>query len=57
LRFKRLDAIAANPIDQPDSGFASDQNQAIFLDNQNRQVEIPPCSKLQMAHYLFDFVQ
>jgi Phosphopantothenoylcysteine synthetase/decarboxylase len=56
LRNKRLDAIAANPIDRPDSGFASDQNQAIFLDNQARQVEIPPCSKLQMAHYLFDFV-
>lgn len=56
LRNKKLDAIAANPIDQPDSGFGSDQNRAIFLDNQGRQVEISPCSKLQMAHYLFDFV-
>ncbi|HAA27479.1 MAG TPA: bifunctional phosphopantothenoylcysteine decarboxylase/phosphopantothenate--cysteine ligase CoaBC [Cyanobacteria bacterium UBA8553] len=56
LRNKKLDAIAANPIDQPDSGFGSDQNRAIFLDNQNRQVEIPPCSKLQMAHHLFDFI-
>lgn len=57
LRNKKLDAIAANPIDQPDSGFGSDQNQAIFLDNQGRQVEISPCSKLQMAHHLFDFVR
>lgn len=57
LRFKNLDAIAANPIDQPDSGFGSENNKAIFLDKQGRQLEIPPCSKLQMAHYLFDFVQ
>jgi phosphopantothenoylcysteine decarboxylase/phosphopantothenate--cysteine ligase len=57
LRNKKLDAIVANPIDRPDSGFGSDQNRAIFLDNQGRQVEILPCSKLQMAHYLFDFIQ
>lgn len=57
LRCKKLDAIAANPIDQPDSGFGSDNNKAIFLDKQGRQLELPPCSKLQMAHYLFDFVQ
>jgi len=57
LRSKKLDAIVANPINQPDSGFGSDNNKATFIDNQGRQVEISPCSKLQMAHYLFDFVQ
>ena len=51
-----LDAIAANPIDKPNSGFGSDTNQAIFVDKQGRQVEIEPCSKLQLAHHLFDFV-
>lgn len=56
LQEKKLDAIVANPIDQPDSGFGSERNQAIFLDRK-RQVEIAPCSKLQMAHYLFDFVR
>ncbi len=56
LRNKKLDAIAANPIDKPNSGFGSDSNQAIFLDKQGRQVEIEPCSKLQLAHHLFDFV-
>jgi phosphopantothenoylcysteine decarboxylase/phosphopantothenate--cysteine ligase len=56
LRKKKLDAIAANPIDKPNSGFGSDTNQAIFLDQQGRQVEIEPCSKLQLAHHLFDFV-
>ncbi|TVP67320.1 MAG: bifunctional phosphopantothenoylcysteine decarboxylase/phosphopantothenate--cysteine ligase CoaBC [Nodularia sp. (in: Bacteria)] len=55
LQNKNLDMIVANPIDQPDSGFGSDNNQAIFLDKQGNQREIPPCSKLQMAHYLFDF--
>ena len=57
LQEKKLDAIVANPIDQPDSGFGSDNNQAVFIDNQGRQLEIPSCSKLQMAHYLFDFIQ
>jgi phosphopantothenoylcysteine decarboxylase/phosphopantothenate--cysteine ligase len=57
LQEKKLDAIVANPIDKPDSGFGSDNNRAIFLDNQKRQMEIEHCSKLQMAHYLLDFVQ
>ncbi|MBE9224991.1 bifunctional phosphopantothenoylcysteine decarboxylase/phosphopantothenate--cysteine ligase CoaBC [Phormidium sp. LEGE 05292] len=57
LKRKKLDAIAANPIDKLNSGFASDNNQAILLDSQGRQVEIPPCSKLEMAHLLYDFVQ
>ena len=56
LARKNLDAIVANPIDEPDSGFGSDNNKAIFLDKQGRQVEIAPCSKLQMAHHLFDFL-
>lgn len=56
LRQKGLDAIVANPIDQPDSGFGSDQNQAIFLDRTGRQLAIEPCSKLEMAHRLFDFL-
>ena len=57
LKEKKLDAIAANPIDQPGAGFGSDTNHAIFLDAQGGQMEIEPCSKLQLAHYLFDFVQ
>jgi len=57
LQRKQLNAIVANPIDQPDSGFGSDQNRAIFLDHQGRKLAIDPCSKLQMAHHLLDFVQ
>ncbi len=57
MQRKKLDAIAANAIDQPDSGFASDTNRAVLLDNRGRQVEIKLCTKLQMAHHLFDFVQ
>lgn len=53
---KHLDAIAANPIDQPESGFGSDYNQAIFIDHLGRQVQISS-SKLQIAHQLFDFIQ
>lgn len=57
LQEKKLDAIVANPIDEADSGFGSDNNRAIFLDRQKRQIAIEHCSKLQMAHYLLDFVQ
>lgn len=56
LQSKKLDAIVANPIDQVDSGFGTDNNQAVFLDNLGRQVEIAPCTKLQLAHHLFDFI-
>ncbi|MBW4493650.1 MAG: bifunctional phosphopantothenoylcysteine decarboxylase/phosphopantothenate--cysteine ligase CoaBC [Oscillatoria princeps RMCB-10] len=57
LQEKKLDAIAANPIDLPNSGFASDFNRAVFLDAGGRQAEIAPCSKFQLAHHLFDFVR
>ncbi|HBB31670.1 MAG TPA: bifunctional phosphopantothenoylcysteine decarboxylase/phosphopantothenate--cysteine ligase CoaBC [Cyanobacteria bacterium UBA8803] len=56
LNNKKLDAIVANPVDQANAGFGSDNNQAIFLDARGNQQTIEPCSKLQMAHYLFDFV-
>jgi phosphopantothenoylcysteine decarboxylase/phosphopantothenate--cysteine ligase len=56
LHNKNLDAIVANPIDQPESGFGSDNNKAIFINKQGRQIEIAPCSKLEMAHHLFDFL-
>jgi phosphopantothenoylcysteine decarboxylase/phosphopantothenate--cysteine ligase len=56
LKHKGLDAIAANPIDQPASGFGTDTNQAILLDRQGRRREVAPGSKLAMAHQLYDFV-
>ena len=56
LQTKNLDAIAANPIDLPNSGFGSDFNSAVFIDA-NRQLEIPACSKLQLAHHLYDFIR
>jgi len=57
LKRKGLDAIVANPIDQPDGGFGSDRNQAIFLDSQGQKMAIAPCCKLEMAHHLFDFLR
>jgi phosphopantothenoylcysteine decarboxylase / phosphopantothenate---cysteine ligase len=56
LQRKGLDAIVANPIDQPDSGFGGDRNQAIVIDFQGRQRAIAPCTKLEMAHQIFDFL-
>ncbi len=56
LHRKNLDAIITNPIDRENSGFGSDRNQAIYMDRQGNRLEIPLCSKLEMAHYIFDFL-
>ncbi len=56
LKRKNLDMIVANPIDQPGSGFGSDTNQAIVLTKGGDRLDIPPCSKLELAHQIFDFV-
>jgi phosphopantothenoylcysteine decarboxylase/phosphopantothenate--cysteine ligase len=55
LQRKGLDAIVANPIDQPNSGFGSDQNQAVILDRTGQTAAIAPCSKLELAHRVLDF--
>lgn len=55
LRVKKLDVIAANAIDKIGSGFGSDTNQAVLINSAGQQVEIASCSKLEMAHRLFDF--
>lgn len=57
LRSKGLDAIVANPIDLPGVGFGSDRNQAIFFAAEGQRLEIPLCSKLEIAHRLWDFVR
>jgi len=56
LQRKGLDAIVANPIDQPESGFGSDRNQAVLLKKTGEKVVIPPCSKLEMAHRIYDAI-
>jgi phosphopantothenoylcysteine decarboxylase / phosphopantothenate---cysteine ligase len=54
LHRKQLDAIVANPVDLPDSGFGSDRNQAVLLKQNGERIDIPPCSKLEMAHQILD---
>ncbi len=56
LIHKNLDVIVANPIDQPDSGFGSDMNQAVILSKEGDRQDIPPSTKLGLAHQLFDFL-
>lgn len=56
LKRKGLDAIVANPVDQPGSGFGTDTNQAILIDRNGQQYPIAPCSKLEMAHQIFDIL-
>jgi phosphopantothenoylcysteine decarboxylase/phosphopantothenate--cysteine ligase len=54
LQRKGLDAIVANPIDVPGSGFGGDRNQAILLTKTGDKLTIPPCTKLDLAHQLWD---
>ncbi|AFY57001.1 phosphopantothenoylcysteine decarboxylase/phosphopantothenate--cysteine ligase [Rivularia sp. PCC 7116] len=54
LQRKNLDAIVANPIDEIGSGFGSDTNKAIYIDRKGKEVEIPMCSKLEMAHRVLE---
>ncbi len=57
LKRKGLDAIATNPVDLPNSGFGSNQNQAVLIDKHGHQLEISNCSKLSMSHKLLDFIR
>ena len=56
LQRKGLDAIAANAVNHAETGFGTDTNQAIFLHKDGKQQQTPLCSKLELAHRLFDFL-
>ncbi len=56
LKRKQLDAIVANPIDKPNSGFGSLDNEAVILAADGRQVAVARSSKLRLAHQLYDFL-
>lgn len=53
---KGLDAIAANSVNTSQSGFGTDNNQAIFINKNGNVLSTPHCSKLELAHRLFDFL-
>ncbi len=56
LRRKGLDAIAANMVNTSHTGFGTDTNQATFISKSGHTVSTPLCSKLELAHRLFDFL-
>lgn len=56
LKNKQLDVIVANPIDRPDSGFGTSNNQATILSASGQQKEVAHGSKLLLAHQLYDFL-
>jgi phosphopantothenoylcysteine decarboxylase/phosphopantothenate--cysteine ligase len=54
LHRKGLDGIVANPVDVAGSGFGGDRNQAVLLLKSGDRRVIPPCTKLELAHQLWD---
>ena len=53
---KGLDAIAANVVGGQNTGFGTDTNQATFIKANGDTLSTPICSKLELAHRLFDFL-
>ncbi len=56
LEHKGLDAIAANAVNSSQTGFGTDTNQATFIHKNGNTSSTPLCSKLEIAHRLFDFL-
>ncbi|MGI0479828.1 bifunctional phosphopantothenoylcysteine decarboxylase/phosphopantothenate--cysteine ligase CoaBC [Geminocystis sp. CENA526] len=55
LQRKNLDAIVANPIDKDNAGFATDTNEAVWLDRTGNMNIIKLTTKLSLAHQIIDF--
>ncbi len=56
LQQKGLDFIVANPIDQRNSGFQSDHNQALIFHKTGQKTAVPLTSKLALAHILYNWI-
>ncbi|MEM6253637.1 MAG: bifunctional phosphopantothenoylcysteine decarboxylase/phosphopantothenate--cysteine ligase CoaBC [Cyanobacteria bacterium P01_D01_bin.156] len=56
LQRKGLDAIVANPVDQPESGFGSPFNQGIFIDRRCHQTPLSQGTKLAVAHQIYNLL-
>ncbi|MDX2254530.1 MAG: bifunctional phosphopantothenoylcysteine decarboxylase/phosphopantothenate--cysteine ligase CoaBC [Pseudanabaenaceae cyanobacterium bins.39] len=56
LERKGLDAIAANAVNTANTGFGKDSNQVTFINKDGKVAITPLCSKLEIAHRLFDFL-
>lgn len=54
LQRKKLDAIVANPIDKDNAGFATDTNEAVWLDCQGEETRLDRTTKLTLAHKIID---
>ncbi len=56
LREKRLDLIVANDISADDTGFGTDTNKVVILDNGSKMEELPLLLKSDVAHHILDRV-
>ncbi|NJM97816.1 MAG: bifunctional phosphopantothenoylcysteine decarboxylase/phosphopantothenate--cysteine ligase CoaBC [Phormidesmis sp. RL_2_1] len=56
LKRKQLDVIVANPVDHPNSGFGSLENEAVIIAADGQQQRVTQTSKLLLAHQLYDFL-
>jgi len=57
LREKNLDLVVANEVGRPDSGFASETNQVMFLSARGEEESLPLLSKREVAARLLDRIE
>ncbi|MCJ7498693.1 bifunctional 4'-phosphopantothenoylcysteine decarboxylase/phosphopantothenoylcysteine synthetase, partial [bacterium] len=54
IKSKDLDLIVANDVSGEETGFESDENSGVILDQGDLAEEIPRMSKIQMAERILD---
>jgi len=57
LKSKKLDLIVANDINIENSGFCSDTNKAVLIDENGKTEGLPLISKIELANKILDKIQ
>lgn len=57
LKSKNLDYIVANDITKNDSGFGSDTNKVLIIDQKGNTIDLPLMSKYEVAENIFNLIQ
>jgi phosphopantothenoylcysteine decarboxylase/phosphopantothenate--cysteine ligase len=56
LKAKNCDMVVANRVGRPDTGFDSEENEALIVTNEGKAIEFPRGSKRSLAARIFDCI-
>ncbi|MFA6622122.1 MAG: phosphopantothenoylcysteine decarboxylase, partial [Candidatus Caldatribacteriota bacterium] len=57
LKTKKLDYIIANDITRKDSGFGTNTNKVIIIDNEGEKKDLPLMSKHKLAEHILNIIE